>query len=179
MDILAHALWANAIFIKRSRRERWFAILFALLPDFISFGPHFVNSVVNGNFGHRPDLERIDSFAIQSYNLTHSLLIALGVIIIVTVLSRRFYPSLLAWPLHVAIDIFSHSRAFFPTPFLFPFSDFTINAISWGNPTFMVVNYSLLTVSYILILLLKILNHAKHNHTHPSPREERDQPPLR
>lgn len=165
MDILAHVLWTNVVFIKRSRRERWLAILFALLPDFVSFGPHFVNSVVNGSFGHRPDLERIDSFVIQSYNLTHSLVIALGAVVVITALLRRFHPLLLAWPLHVVIDIFSHSRAFFPTPFLFPFSDFTVNAISWGNPTFLKINYLLLALSYIVILIFKKRSRIKNSPT--------------
>lgn len=39
-----------------------------------------------------------------------------------------------AWGLHILMDIPTHSSSFFPTPFLWPVSDFTVNGIPWSAP---------------------------------------------
>jgi hypothetical protein len=54
--------------------------------------------------------------------------------------------------LHICIDIFSHSSAFFPTPFLFPVSNFYVNGHPWSHPTFMVINYGLLILLYLFVI---------------------------
>lgn len=51
---------------------------------------------------------------------------------------------LLGWGLHILMDIPTHSKTFYPTPFLWPFLDWTFDGISWGQPWFMIVNYSLI-----------------------------------
>jgi len=41
---------------------------------------------------------------------------------------------MLAWPAHIILDFFTHSIEFFPTPILWPISDFKFDGIPWSNP---------------------------------------------
>jgi hypothetical protein len=56
------------------------------------------------------------------------------------------------WPLHIIMDIPTHSREFFPTPFLWPISDVTFNGISWATAWFMIANYSLLAIVFTTLV---------------------------
>lgn len=62
------------------------------------------------------------------------------------------------WLLHILMDIPSHSYDFYPTPFLWPISDFKINGFHWGTPWFMITNYSLIIISYLILYFLKKRN---------------------
>jgi membrane-bound metal-dependent hydrolase YbcI (DUF457 family) len=56
---------------------------------------------------------------------------------------------MLAWPLHILVDIPTHSSQFFPTPFLWPVSDFYINGVSWGQPIIFIPNAILIVCLYV------------------------------
>lgn len=65
----------------------------------------------------------------------------------------RKWPWLMGgWVLHIIIDIPTHTKAFFATPFLWPLSNFKIDGISWGTLWFMLINYSALVLVYLLIV---------------------------
>jgi hypothetical protein len=55
------------------------------------------------------------------------------------------------------LDIPSHSRAFFPTPFLWPLSKVTFDGVDWTTPRVMVANYVALAIVYALLVLSSIL----------------------
>ncbi len=154
MDIFAHGLWSFAIFHKR--KDRWLAVLFGLLPDLLAFGPHLIYSLLFGSaaFG-KPALLAIPSYVFTVYNVTHSLVIFAFVLILLFIITKKVYLPLFAWALHIFVDIPSHTDAFFPTPFLWPISSFHINGVSWGNPYFMIVNYSALTAVFTYIFFCK------------------------
>jgi len=161
MDILAHALWTHAIHrgvskvkgYKLSSKAIWIVIFFGLAPDLFSFGPFFIKEIAYHGLkifgGGPPDPSTIPSYIYNSYNYTHSLILFLAVFAVVWTLKGRPFWLMYGWGLHVLIDIFSHSTSFFPTPFLFPLSDLRIDGWSWGDPTFMAINYSLLVLTYI------------------------------
>lgn len=157
MDIVSHALWTNAIYLKARRRARWFAVAFALLPDIISFGPFFLEELaVHGIHEGPPTFKPVAlAYISRVYPITHSMIIFAAVFIVVWAMRRRPYLPLAAWGLHIATDIFTHSRNFFPTPFLFPVSDYTVNAISWANPRFLIPNLAALAATYLLIFILR------------------------
>jgi len=164
MDIIAHFLWAFAIFFRR-KKERWGAGLFGVMPDVVSFGPHLVLSLIAGTFSFgKPNLAAIPSSVFFFYNLTHSLIVFLLVFFIAYFFRKRIYWPLLGWGLHILIDIPSHSKDFFPTPFLWPLSDLSINGVSWGNPIFMIVNYSGLAIVYgwFIILARRTRDYSGH-----------------
>ncbi len=81
------------------------------------------------------------------YQYSHSLVIWAVVFSIVWILYKRPKLELLGWALHILIDIPSHAVNFYPTPFLFPLSEYRFPyGISWGNTTYMIINYSLLLI---------------------------------
>ncbi|MBI4158706.1 hypothetical protein HY500_00425 [Candidatus Woesearchaeota archaeon] len=160
MDILAHFLWTFAIFFKR--KERWMASLFGILPDLISFGPHFILSFIAGNaiFG-RPEVSSIPGLVFLLYNLTHSLVIFALIVLVVYLLTKKIHWFMFGWGLHVLIDIPTHTTDFFPTPFLYPFPQFYVNGIQWSNPNFMIINYGLLAVVYAWLIYWNLKNKKK------------------
>jgi len=158
MDILAHFLWTFGIFFKSKDRVK--AGLMGIMPDLLSFGPHMIMSLIFGTiaFG-KPDINSIPNSVFVFYSITHSLIIFSLVMLLIYFFTKRVYWFVFGWLIHILIDIPSHSKEFFPTPFLWPLSDFTFNGISWGTPWFMIINYSTLVIVYSwLIFSTKGLN---------------------
>lgn len=140
MDTLSHGLWGGVFFGRKKRLDFWMAMLFGMLPDLLSFGIYFALAIF-GFFNHpsfasgqHPDSSAIPAFVHVAYNLTHSLVVFALVFGVVYLVRKNIYWPLLAWPLHVLYDIPTHSADFFPTPFLWPLSDFHIHGVSWGQP---------------------------------------------
>ncbi|MBI2542308.1 CRISPR-associated DxTHG motif protein [Candidatus Woesearchaeota archaeon] len=161
MDIFAHGLWSYAAFHRK--KYVWMAVLFGLLPDFLSFGIIFVMNLFNGNF-HRgpPSVNGLPEWLFAAYNMTHSLVMFGAVFALVYLFTKKWFWPLTAWAMHIIIDIPTHSFRYFPTPFLWPVSSYRFDGISWGTPWFMAVNYSALMAVFILIAHNKAKN-AKVN----------------
>ena len=156
MDIFAHGLWTWAIF-HNNKRYVWLAALFGVLPDMLSFGILFAANLLTGNFHRgRPSLNSIPKYVFESYNYTHSLVVFAIAFVAVYAITKQWFWPMTAWVIHILIDIPTHSTRFFPTPFLWPFSDYVFNGISWGTPWFMLVNYLSLLIVYIMIITAKI-----------------------
>lgn len=159
-------------------RNRWFAIWFGVAPDFFAFFLPFFTSVFgNGTLGQYarsrvratwlsdipksfafpPDvssLSLVPPYVFDLYNISHSFLIFLCVFCMVWLVRRRPYWPLGAWGLHIAVDVWSHNEVFFPTPILYPLSYFRVSGVSWAEPSFMLVNYTLLILSYLLLFVV-------------------------
>ncbi len=159
MDIFAHAAWTNIVFYKKYRQERlkrFLAIVFGLLPDFVSFSPVFIYGFFRGEglVGLLGSGLWVVDFASESYKYTHSIVIfCLAVFVIYFVRKflnkSAFYWPMFGWALHILIDIPTH-KSFYETPFLFPFSNYRFeHGISWGHPTFMLINYGVLAAIYL------------------------------
>lgn len=152
VDIFAHYLWTYAIFFKQ--KKVWLLGIIGILPDLLSFGPHFVLSLATRGFKFgRPS--NIPSYVQDLYNLTHSLVIFLIVFGAFYYFLNKYMVYLLPWAIHILIDIPTHSRLFFPTPFLWPISNFTVDGIAWGQPWFLILNYSLLVIFFVWRFLHK------------------------
>jgi len=151
MDILAHGLWSYAVFLWTG--HPWLAILFGILPDLITFGPLFVVNMFTRKlkFG-KPSAKSVPKWIYAIYDVTHSFIVAAIAIGIMFLFSSAAPWFLFAWILHIVIDIPSHDLSFFPTPFLWPISDIKMDGISWGKKWFMVVNYALLLIIYVLFI---------------------------
>jgi len=151
MDIFAHALWTYAIFHKQ--KYKWWGAFFGILPDILSFGPFFVyyHLILGNNF--KNDL--INDSVFVMYNITHSLVIFTIFVITVYYITRKIPWLMFGWGMHILIDIPTHTKDFFPTPFLWPLFSLKINGISWGEPWFMIINYSLLIIVYSWIIYKK------------------------
>lgn len=157
MDELAHALWAYGILNKS--KHPWLVILFAVLPDIVIFFPYILYTVIakGFQFGH-PDISNIPAIVFTAYNITHSFIIVAAVFLMIYLIKKRIYIFLYAWPIHILLDIPTHTNEFFPTLFLYPLSDFYINGINWATPWFMALNYSLIALLFIFILFKRRLS---------------------
>lgn len=126
-DIFSHGLWGGALF--GWRKYYWAAFSFGIMPDALSFGPFLLYRFLAGFpiTGSSPP-EIIPAWVYSIYNITHSLTIA-GLIVFVFLfkINKAFGFASLAWPLHILMDIPAHTKDYFPTPFLYPLSNFTVD----------------------------------------------------
>lgn len=175
MDIFAHVLWTNAgarglnkIAEKKGKKLKihvgWTAF-FGVAPDFFAFAIPFLflfykritlpNENIYEFAGHHGLVNGFD-LGSYLYQFSHSLVIFALVFALVWVISRRPRLELLGWALHILIDIPSHIISFYPTPFLFPISDYRFPyGIQWSNIWYMLINYSLLLIVWGRIFLKK------------------------
>ncbi|MDF2457839.1 MAG: conserved rane protein of unknown function [Nitrospira sp.] len=154
MDIVSHGLWGAITFGRRTRRSCWLAFVIGLAPDLLSFGILSLASMLGlaepPDFSHgTPPESSIPQYVHHLYNVTHSLVVFLIVFLLVWVLVKRPVWELSAWGLHVLMDIPSHSFAFFPTPFLWPLSDWKFNGWQWTAPHVFIPNAMLLILLYV------------------------------
>ncbi len=172
MDTLSHALYGGVAFGRDSRISYWKAFFFGMAPDLFSFGIFTMTTVLGLVSGPdwskgTPDASSIPQYVHTLYNITHSLVIALLVFGFVWIIAKKPMIELLAWPLHILIDIPTHSSEFFPTPFLWPVSEFTVNGISWSSPLIFLPNITLLIVLYSWFYLTKKSPPEKPRNTCP------------
>lgn len=176
MDIFSHGIWAalmakaanqklNKIGNNKSLRTRQF-IFFGVFPDLLSFTLSFVWlfwGLISGNlnFSNLPSPETMEPavrdtfwiFRLTSflYNISHSLFVLAVVFGISFLIFKRPTLELGGWLLHILIDIPTHSYKFYPTPFLWPLSNWKFDGFSWANPWFMVLNYFLIITVYLFL----------------------------
>jgi hypothetical protein len=148
MDIFAHGLWTAAAARTANRKlPRPIHIVWAgfagVAPDLFAFAPALAVGLWERHV-FAPNLP----LAWQLYRISHSLIVFALVFGVVWLLARRPVLELLGWPLHILIDIPSHSLRFFATPFLWPLSDYRFDGISWANRWFMLANYTALLIVY-------------------------------
>jgi hypothetical protein len=61
--------------------------------------------------------------------------------------------AMLAWPLHILMDIPTHRAGRYGTPFLWPLTDYRFDGISWGQRWFMILNWSLIGAACLALAL--------------------------
>ena len=155
MDVLSHGLWGGVVFGRENKRAFLCAVAFSVLPDLLSEGVLLLLVLLGAEGmpkfeGRHPNITEFPGYAQGFYDFTHSL-VAFGLVsAAVCLLLRRIFRPLLAWGLHILIDIPTHSVALFPTPFLWPVSDFKINGIGWASPVILVPDIALLIVVYAI-----------------------------
>ncbi|KKR88819.1 MAG: hypothetical protein UW50_C0001G0104 [Candidatus Wolfebacteria bacterium GW2011_GWA1_44_24] len=171
MDVFSHGLWSAAIYksanIKvKQRMKTWLAVLFGIFPDVFSFAPLFIWLFGGLIFGYsnfsdfpspdatepaKPDTLLIFKITSLLYNFSHSLIAFVVIFGIAYLIFKRPVWEMFAWLLHILIDIPTHSYKFYPTPFLWPASDFKFNGFLWSEPWFIILNYSSLVIVFILL----------------------------
>lgn len=165
MDIFAHGLWSNLAGgyynLKNEKKEKinkFWAVFWGIFPDLFAFSPIFIWSILNKynikpeNFEpSNPDTLFINNLTHFLYNISHSLIVFVFILGIIFFIKKKIYLTFLGWPFHILIDIPTHSYRFYPTPFLWPISDFKINGFSWAEPWFMILNYVSILILYIIV----------------------------
>ena len=155
MDTLSHALWGNGLF---GYKRHWkLAIFFGAFPDLISFGVLFIVKLFNGSLTYSgpPTLESLKQ--LQPYpdwllfmdSLSHSFVTAFLIIGIVYFYKKELVWPMLAWPFHIVLDIFTHSIQYFPTPVLWPISNYRFDGIPWSHPIIWFANIACIAMIFI------------------------------
>lgn len=171
MDILSHGLWAGAaakVFKKKSPVPINIkqAAFWGVFPDLLAFTAPFsilITRLVTARMKladwPRPNVEtpgahdalNIFNHTQVLYSLGHSAIVFLIIFGLIAFVRKRPPLAMGAWLLHILIDIPTHTSAFYPTPFLWPISDFKISGISWATPWFLALNYSAILIVYWLL----------------------------
>jgi hypothetical protein len=68
---------------------------------------------------------------------------------------KRFPWILCAWGFHILLDIPLHELAFFPTPYLWPFTTPLVNGLRWAQPVVIIPKYVALVIAYTLMIGLR------------------------
>jgi hypothetical protein len=162
MDIFAHALWtsagargANESFFKKHRISVAWTAFWGIFPDLFAFGIPMILSVpmIIKN-GFHFDRSLLLGLPQELYQYSHSLVIWAVVFLVVWLIAKRPKLALLGWALHILIDIPSHAGTFYPTPFLFPISNYKfLHGIPWSNKWYMLINYSCLLIVFGFMLI--------------------------
>ena len=171
MDLLAHGLWAGAAGaaanLKLKHKLHFFhAVFWGMFPDLFAFLPMVAALLWHGFFGQPIGPRLLFSRALRQvlpeflqpqalYPLSHSLIVFLAVFAAVRLLLRRPALVLLAWPLHILLDIPTHGGGTYRTPFLWPLSDYRFSGIWWSRRWFMILNYSLIAAAYAAVWIAR------------------------
>ena len=164
MDIISHGLWGGVAFGRQNKKTFWQAFFFGIAPDLFSFGIYTFASItglLNPALAQRAmqhDMSQIPQFVHVLYGYTHSLVVFALAFALAWVVRKKPLTVMLAWPLHILVDIPTHAETFFPTPFLWPLSNFHFNGINWGNPVIFFPNLALLIFAYAFWYLSKKRN---------------------
>ena len=157
MDTFSHALYGKGLF--GYRKYRWTSFLFGALPDLSSFGVYFLvlffSNFQKLQYG-RPSIEEIPIWVIELYNISHSLITAFVFIAIVYFVKKDLSWPMLAWPVHIIIDLFTHSIEFFPTPIFWPLSNYRFDGIPWSNIYVFITNIIMIFLIFFYRYIIKI-----------------------
>jgi hypothetical protein len=153
MDFVSHGLWGSIAFGRGSRSSFGLAFVIGMAPDLCSFGVLYVAATLG--LSPKPDFSRgtppestIPQYVHTLYNFTHSFVIFFVLFVLVWLLLKRPVWELGAWGLHVLFDVPLHSYAFFPTPVLWPLSDWKFDGWQWMTPGILLPNIALLVLLY-------------------------------
>lgn len=153
MDVVSHGLWGGTAFGRKNKKSFLAGVAFGMLPDIIPFGPFFLATLFgstpapNWHGGHA-DVHTIPTYVFSLYQWTHSLVIFGIVFLLVWAFYKKPFVPMFAWGLHIVMDIPTHVAPFFPTPFLWPFSSYTVSGIAWIDPIIFIPNVLLLAWVY-------------------------------
>ena len=152
MDIISHALWANLIFKELPVEQRSLLAFFSVAPDLVSFLGITVKTFFKKTMDYEaPALSAFPPYVFKLYRISHSLVIWAGIFFVLYLFHFKLAALIFfGWGLHILLDVFTHTSSFFPTPILWPFSNFHFSGINWSNRYFMLFNYSVLFFCYLV-----------------------------
>ena len=110
----------------------WYAFLWGAIADLVPFTVPVVYSIFKGIAfwaGENPEMLQVSQ---NMYQYTHSLVIFGALFLLVRAITKKWHLPMLGWALHIVMDMPLHAPEYFPTPFLFPLSSWTLPfGISW------------------------------------------------
>ncbi len=153
----------------------WLAAFWGVFPDLFAFSIPFAWLILGPLFGDSvprigpPATGELSPAATHwtvqlapvLYNYSHSLFVFFICLAFILIIYKRIPWEIGGWFLHILIDIPTHSFAFYPTPFLWPFSEWKFNGIAWATPWFMILNYASLAIISLIIFLIHRGNRSR------------------
>ncbi len=138
----------------------WAAAGFGALPDLCSFGIVLFQRMLNGTLLQgKPPIDSIPPYIFFTYNWSHSLVTVCIIAIILAIFARKLLLPFAAWPLHILCDIPVHSKSYFSTKFLYPFSDFSIDGLSFATHPWIVYTYwTVILILFSAVVLMRYSN---------------------
>ncbi len=155
MDGVGHAAWSYLIWY--GTPYPGLAAFMSVFPDLIGVLPPYAAAFFKnkGDWSATWNKKNMPSWyktsKIWTYTWTHSILVSLGVSLASIVLFGWWTSWMLAWPLHVFVDIFTHPRDKAPA-FLWPLHDARVHGYPWWNRPFMIGNYAVLIIVGAFVL---------------------------
>ena len=168
MDIVAHGLWA-ALLCRWRGRERpmrrttaaW-TVGLAVAPDLVQLTPIAIGALVlpegwtamQAYFHALPRYQTVlpplvETLMHHLHCTMHSAVVAIAVTFIVLKWKGHFWWPLAGWWLHIGIDVFTHSAAFYPSPVFYPFTQAGFDGLAWNTPWFMWLNYTTIALVWL------------------------------
>jgi hypothetical protein len=153
MDIVAHALYTNAIFKgvqkrKRTWREIAEIMFWGIFPDVSTFVVFGIYNFIAAGFRYVPGSEYLIPPGLEFLEfIFYSVPIFFGIFFLLWLFRKRPYWPLAGWGIHIGIDVFSHAT-FYPPHFLWPFSNYFFVGIAWDTPWFWFITYTILVIIY-------------------------------
>ena len=189
MDILAHALWAGAgVALARHRwrltaRDAAVAAAAAALPDLLHAMPVLawallgtgswegLRDYVLATPGTEPTLPApVEGAAHHLHCVMHSALIGVPVGVLLAWRWPVLKPALWGWWSHIAIDVFTHSADFYPSPVFYPLTRDGFHGVAWNTPSMLWLNYALLaTVGAWLLVDARLRRRGRGPDATPRP----------
>ena len=167
MDVLAHVLWAGvaAHGLRRLRpmppRDIAATLLLAVAPDVGQFLPVLAWSIgqpdpvtaarefLFATPGHEPAMPGVVvTLSHHLHCIGHSVVVAALVALAVWHWRGGRWLPLVGWWTHIVLDIPTHSKDYYAVPFLYPFSDWSLDGIAWTQPWFLAANYACIALVY-------------------------------
>ena len=132
----------------------WAALFFGAFPDVASLGIHLIPRLLMDGYGMWRD---IPPYIFTLYRMTHSLVIIAVCLLAVGWLFRPLLVPMLAWPLHVISDAFTHGPGRFQTPILYPVSDFKLVGVNWWqHPEISYTAWAATVLFWAVILFVRL-----------------------
>lgn len=141
------------------------AAFFGIFPDLVSIGIYIIPRLFSGH----QMWHTIPDYIFTLYHMSHSLIIASLAIVLCMRLKRPLVIPMLAWPLHIICDMYTHGTGRFQTPILYPLSDFHVNGINWWQHRWITVltwSIALLLWTSIIAVRLRAISLQKNTRHH-------------
>ena len=148
-----------------SKKSIYGIVLLAALPDilqlvpilgWVAIGDGSIGSVYEyvfstpGTEPHLPPL--VQALTHHLHCIAHSAIVAGAVTLLAWLLRPQLLIPLLGWWSHIILDVFTHSRDYYPSPILYPITYAGFDGIAWNEPIFLLLNYLALALIYLLLM---------------------------
>jgi len=151
MDPIVHGLISGFTASKKTGWNKKISpyLFWGIVPDFYGFIMY--SAVILGS-----SYETWQKYFFDFYNPSHSLIIALGVILSACLIRQKIYWPMLMWPLHILTDVISHQ--IIRTPIIWPITTAGIPGLfEYSYIQALIWTYIIVVPIVVFIVLRKVV----------------------